>query len=262
MCPAFTVMPLDEGASSLLITHRNHSYLFDSWLSDDYSIFSKKFYHGKRVHPLLTDLNQLKYIDGIFITSVQDDHCDVKTLEKIPKHLPIWTHGPAVKKAENLGFQSVHNIPLISLYQANSQMKIMRLKGYGGSCGFVLQDILSKETILLAPHSLSSAWLKTNLALIYHLLGFGENPQFDLLGLGWIPTFLRIKGLPRWIFPDLGTNIPLPEETGFILSLLRPKRFMFLHGTSEIRSGWAAAHMVHFPIESKEAQRQISWWLS
>ncbi|WP_367606173.1 hypothetical protein [Legionella sp. W05-934-2] len=247
----FQLLVSDDGSSSILISHRQHRYLFDCWLSPQYVALHPAFYSGKRTTPAWLNLSCLPALDGLLLSSRQNDHSDPKTLQAIYQKnplLPIWAPASLAYKLRHIGFEVIYTSRVGQLFLINQHLRALQLSGYGGCTPFLLQDIPSKHTLCIAPHSIDLPWLKANHVWICQQFELSlDCPSITTLCIGITPTLLAPFGRLSWIMPQKGINIPLPQDTLSILQLLNPKKIIPIHHTPELRSGWAAKHLVKFP---------------
>lgn len=243
---SFVVNSLDKGLSSLLLYHHDKTYLIDCWLSNHYCVLHPWFYSAKRAHDQAFDLHSLPRLDGIFLTSKQNDHSDCQTLSKLANinpATPIFGQRSIGKKVIRAGFNQMITLEAGIPYQLSPTLVLWMLKGYGGCSPFLFQDTTSLQTLCIAPHGIDINWLEQRFLLQHPL-------KIDTLFIGLTPTALKPFGRFAWIMLDAGINIPMPDESLKLLNLLSPKLVYPMHYAKEIRTGWATHHLIQFPLQS------------
>lgn len=260
---SFQLQACDEGASSLLIRHRDSCYLFDCWLEPSYYALHNHFYHGARVNPVWIGTDDLPPLDGLFLSSAQNDHSDLVSLKKLILRYPglkVWADSSIAGKVQKLGCFRIHQTKSGEAITIDDKLKIIQLKGYGGCFPYLYHDLTSRQSLCIAPHSIHLPWLIANLDKLKQQLQLGqEDKLITTLCLGITPTVLNPLGRLHVLMPDRGINIPLPQQNLNLINLLQPETIITIHQTTELRTGWATRNLVQFPwMNEAETKNQIN----
>lgn len=252
----FQLQACDEGASALLIHHRNASYLFDCWLGEHYDVLNDSFYLGQRINSAWVKTENLPPLHGLFLSSRHNDHSHPQTLRQIQKRyplLPVWAPKGVRRKLNQLGFNNLSITTVGGELTIGQHLKIIQLKGYGGAAPYIFQDICSGYTICLAPHSINLSWLLANHDKLREQLKINKQQSLvSTLCWGVTPTLLNPWHRFYYLMPDKGVNIPLPDKSLHILKILQPQKIISIHKTPEFRCGWATKNLVQFPWAPKQ----------
>ena len=94
----------------VIIEHEGKRVMCDPWLIDGAYYGSWFHYPALKVAP-----EDFASVDFIYISHIHPDHMDVRSLQRLPKHLPILILDYAEKfllhHLQRLGFQTIHELP-------------------------------------------------------------------------------------------------------------------------------------------------------
>ena len=97
-------------SATVVVEHAGKRVLCDPWLTDG-------IYYGSWFHypPLTYTPEDFADVDGIYISHIHPDHLDPATLERLPRHIPIFIHDYAEKFVHRvltkIGFQEIREAP-------------------------------------------------------------------------------------------------------------------------------------------------------
>jgi UDP-MurNAc hydroxylase len=100
------------GGATAVIEHRGKRFLFDPWMDEG-------IYHGSWHHfpPLEVRLEEIGKLDYVYISHIHEDHCSLKTLQKInlDAEIIIMDRKPNYVlnflKQNQLNFKTIHLVP-------------------------------------------------------------------------------------------------------------------------------------------------------
>lgn len=110
-------------SACVLIEHQSVRVLCDPWLTE--GIYFGSWYH----YPLpACSPEDFTDVDYIYISHIHPDHCDVATLHRLPKSIPILIHDYEEKflyhLIKKIGFQRIIEIPHQHPYILNSDFSV------------------------------------------------------------------------------------------------------------------------------------------
>jgi hypothetical protein len=232
--------------------------LFDAWLDEPYVSGSAAFFSARRLEAPAIGVEQLPALDGIVLSSAEQDHAHPRTLARLDPRVAVLAPRAAARAARRVGREHVIALePGVATPLWDGAAQVLALPGYGRNHAIVLRDGASGERACIAPHGVHSDWLARNAGRVFRDAFAPDiaGRLVDTLCLGVHTTLFHHRLLPPRLLGDASIIVPDPRDSAAVVARLAPRRVLFAHCTREAEEGFAVRHLLHYPT----GENDIGW---